>query len=62
LHLHILAIGGHHHVDIYVGDGEYVEVQGTAEGRPFDRAALEKLLNLAEKGIGELLAIQKRAL
>ena len=47
---------------VMTADGEYVEVQGTAEGRPFDRAALEKLLNLAEKGIGELLAIQKRAL
>lgn len=42
-------------------DGEYVEVQGTAEGQPFERATLDELLNLAEKGIGELLAIQQRA-
>jgi len=46
---------------VMTAGGEYVEVQGTAEGRPFDRAALEELLNLAEKGIGELLVIQKRA-
>ena len=46
---------------VMTAGGEYVEVQGTAEGRPFDRATLEELLNLAEKGIGELLVIQKRA-
>ena len=42
--------------------GELVEAQFTAEGRPFDRAALDALLDLAGKGIGELLAIQRRAL
>lgn len=40
----------------------YVEVQGTAEGRPFERAVMDDLLNLAEKGIKELLAVQKEAL
>jgi ribonuclease PH len=40
--------------------GEFVEVQGTAEGKPFSRARLEELLALAEKGITELLAIQRQ--
>ncbi len=39
--------------------GEYIEVQGTAEGDPFPRKALDDLLNLAEKGIGELLDLQR---
>lgn len=42
--------------------GQYIEVQGTAEGWPFDRAVMDELLNLAEKGIKELLAAQKKAL
>jgi ribonuclease PH len=42
--------------------GQYVEVQGTAEGQPFERAVMGELLNLAEKGIRELLAAQKTAL
>jgi ribonuclease PH len=42
--------------------GHYIEVQGTAEGRPFPRATMDNLLNLAEKGIQELLALQKKAL
>jgi len=42
--------------------GEYVEVQSTAEGEPFDRAILGQLLDLAEKGIKELLEVQARAL
>jgi ribonuclease PH len=40
--------------------GEFVEVQGTAEGKPFSRARLDELLALAEKGITELLAIQRQ--
>lgn len=43
-------------------EGQFIEVQGTAEGRPFPRAALDELLNLATKGIGELQAIQKSVL
>lgn len=46
---------------VMTAGGEYVEVQGTAEGRPLRRAMLEELLDLAEKGIRELLAIQERA-
>jgi len=44
------------------GAGEYVEVQGTAEGRPFTEARLGELLGLARKGIDGLLALQRRAL
>ena len=39
--------------------GEFVEVQGTAEGKPFTRARLDELLALAEKGIAELNAMQR---
>jgi ribonuclease PH len=42
--------------------GQYVEVQGTAEGSPFSRAQVGALLDLAQKGIEDLLALQKRAL
>jgi ribonuclease PH len=44
---------------VMTGRGEFVEVQGTAEGRPFSREALDGLLNLAEQGIRQLLAVQK---
>ena len=47
---------------VMTGAGKYVEVQGTAEGDPFDRTSLDAQLALAEKGIGELTAIQKSAL
>ena len=40
--------------------GEFIEVQGTAEGKPFNRAMLDRLLDLAAGGIGELLATQTR--
>jgi ribonuclease PH len=42
--------------------GAFVEVQGTAEARPFDRSQLDAMLGLAERGIGELLAKQRAAL
>jgi ribonuclease PH len=42
--------------------GEFVEVQGTAEGQPFGRAAMDALLDLAERGIQRLFAIQQAAL
>jgi ribonuclease PH len=41
--------------------GTFVELQGTAEGRPFDRKQLEALLGLAEGGIQELLQVQREA-
>ena len=36
---------------VMTGDGRFVEVQGTAEGAPFDRAELDALLALAERGL-----------
>ncbi len=44
---------------VMTGRGEFVEVQGTAEGQPFSREALDNLLALAEQGIRQLIAIQK---
>ncbi|MHB0997745.1 MAG: ribonuclease PH [Armatimonadota bacterium] len=44
------------------GSGKLVEVQGTAEGMPFSREKLNKLLDLAQKGINELFEAQKKAL
>jgi len=44
------------------GSGRIVEIQGTAEGQPFSRQKMNKLIDLAEKGIRELFAIQKEAL
>ena len=42
--------------------GKFVEIQGTAEREPFSRPQMENLLNLARKGIKDLIAIQKKAL
>jgi len=42
--------------------GEFVEIQGTAEGRPFPRETIDSLLSLAERGIKQLFTIQKTAL
>jgi ribonuclease PH len=42
--------------------GEYVEVQATAEERPFPREVLDGVLALAESGIRELFAVQQVAL
>jgi ribonuclease PH len=42
--------------------GHFIEVQGTAEGAAFDRAGMNRLLDLAEKGIQELVGLQKRTL
>lgn len=47
---------------IMTGRGQFIEVQGTAERRPFNRRQLNELLDLAEKGIRELMEYQKRAL
>lgn len=43
-------------------DGNFVEVQGTAEGRPFNRASLDQILTLCEGGIRELFALQQAAI
>lgn len=42
--------------------GKYIEVQGTAEGSPFDRQRLNKLLDLAQIGCRELIDAQRKAL
>jgi ribonuclease PH len=47
---------------VCTGDGRFVEVQGTAEGAPFDRAELDALLDLAVKGCADLTALQQAAL
>ena len=44
---------------VMTGDGRFVEVQGTAEGVAFTRAELDALLELAETGIGEIVAAQE---
>jgi ribonuclease PH len=47
---------------VMMGDGRFVEVQGTAEGEPFDRARLNELLDLASAGCGQLAIMQAAAL
>ncbi len=47
---------------VMTGDGKFVEVQGTAEADPFDRAVLDALLDLAAAGCADLTAIQRAAL
>ena len=47
---------------VMTGAGNFVEVQGTAEGAAFGRAELEQLIGLAERGIRQLIADQKKAL
>jgi ribonuclease PH len=47
---------------VMTGAGGFVEVQGTAEGEPFARAQLDALLGLAQRGIAQLIGLQKEAL
>jgi len=47
---------------VMTSEGEFVEVQGTAETKPFSRQAIDSLLALAENGIKELFGAQKQAL
>ncbi len=47
---------------VMLNSGEFVEIQGTAEGKPFTKAEADELLELAQKGIKELFAFQKKAL
>jgi ribonuclease PH len=47
---------------IILGSGRLVEVQMSAEGATFSRAQMNELLDLAEKGVGELTAAQKAAI
>ena len=47
---------------IMTGRGKFIEVQGTAEGAPFDKQELDRLLELASKGCQEITELQKKAL
>ena len=47
---------------VCTGDGRFVEVQGTAEGEPFDRRLLDGLLDLGARGCADLTALQEQAL
>ncbi|MCD7058463.1 ribonuclease PH [Pelagibacterium xiamenense] len=47
---------------VLTGAGKFVEVQGTAEGEPFSADDLAALIGLAQKGVGELVDLQKSAL
>lgn len=47
---------------VMTGDGRFVEVQGTAEGEPFNRPALQAMLLLAEAGIKKILKLQAETL
>jgi len=47
---------------VLTGSGGFVEIQGTAEESPFSADELAKLIGLAQKGVGELVELQKAAL
>jgi len=47
---------------VMTSKGEFVEVQGTAEGKPFNKQAIDDLLSLAEKGIRQLFQAQQSVL
>ncbi len=47
---------------VMTGAGGFVELQGTAEGQPFTRTEMDALVALAEKGVRELIALQRAAL
>jgi ribonuclease PH len=47
---------------VMTGSGAFVEVQGTAEGNPFSRQEMDTMLDLAQRGVQELIVAQKAAL
>jgi len=47
---------------VCAGDGRFIEVQGTAEGRPFTREQMDDLLELGRKGIEQLVRLQRQAI
>lgn len=47
---------------VMTGQGKFVEIQGTAEGKPFTKETIDSLLALAEKGIKQLFEAQQAAL
>lgn len=44
---------------VMTGEGEFIEIQGTAEGKPFPQDVLNEFLSLGKKGCGELMELQK---
>ena len=44
---------------VKTGGGQFIEVQGTAEGLPFERSVLDSLIGLADAGVQELIALQR---
>ena len=47
---------------VMTGSGRFVEVQGTAEGRAFDRGRLDEMIDLAARGIAEIVEVQRAVL
>ena len=47
---------------VMTGSGEFVEIQGTAEQTPFSKASMDSMVEMAQKGIRQLLQAQKKAL
>ena len=47
---------------VMTGSGKFIEVQGTAESEPFTRKQMERMAEIAQAGIKELLKAQKQAI
>ena len=47
---------------VKTGSGGFVEIQGTAEREPFSNKQMDSLMSLADKGVKELIEIQKSVL
>jgi len=47
---------------VMTGSGKFVEVQGTAESAPFTKRGLDRMAEIAQQGIRELLKVQKKVL
>jgi ribonuclease PH len=47
---------------VCTGAGKFIEIQGTAEREPFTREQMDEMLLMAEKGVGELFEVQRKAL
>jgi ribonuclease PH len=47
---------------VMLGSGEFVEVQGTAEGKPFSKEKMDSLIEMARGGINQLFEIQRNSL
>ena len=55
--------GGNHDINVIMdGNGQLIEVQGTAEGNTFSRAELDALLDLAEGGVATIAEAQRAVL